>query len=907
MTLDSIFLGAAYKRLVQVDLPHKGSHQHELNGSRILGKLLGFEKLKSRISWRRFSDESDLLEAEGEFTWYDAREKSAARTGRSEWRFYYTGEFLSHGEVGDVLIITKTTNGEIFGLVFEKDSRWLTEAGRLLGIDLTTDAIQVVDRDHLHLLPVLSDNSILRALNLFPTKLEISPSLEIHRQEPNITGEFKFRPASRLIATIGQDLIKDPPAALIELVKNAYDADASQVTITIENVREPAHAVRFEISDNGHGMTRETVVNAWLVPATPFKSARRYSPNGRRMQGNKGIGRYAAFVLGDELLLRTVTNDREETTILLNWRDFEKHEFLDQVPVLVESVPTDRTAGTTFEITGDESFAKPWTKDSFDVLRSELRKLISPFRDDSDPFKISLRVLGFPEPYSNLAEEVESLSLLEFFDYRLSGTIGEDGTGSFLFQNQVGNAQAENSIDVELPITPDESCGRVEIDLRVYDRDPDAITELIARGLHDPETGKDLGKREARALLNLSSGVAIFRGDFKIRPYGDPAFDWLELDKDRVQNPSLRIGNNQILGFVRIQPEEISHLEEKSARDGLKENIQFATLRRAVKAALAELEQRRFVFRRKIGRGRKRVRVDEVVSQLTDFESAMTKIEKVLIGTNIGTKQIEAIRRVLAETGREKEELIGQIQETIAIYQGQATLGKIIMVLLHEGRKPIGYFRDMGPIISGWIERLRANENGDLLSRVISRLENMQLQATVLTKLFDRLEPLSVRKRHKARKFPVIRPISKSLEVFQGEISRLGVSVDLDPRLDTEFTGWEEDFLLLFANLIENSLYWFDSEHATGPEIQVQLIETQFGATAEYMDNGPGIPEDLIKDQSIFEPGFSTKTGGTGLGLAIAGEAAERNGCKLQAHYSDSGAKFVLELFPGIQESEAKQ
>lgn len=902
-SLDLVFRSIAYKTLVQVDLPNKGSHQHELNGSRVLGKLLGFERLKSSISWKRFSNSDSVESEEGEFTWYDAREKSSSRTGRSEWRFYYTGSFLSRAEVGDVLVFAKTIAGQVLGLVFGKDSDWISVASDLFGADPKSDAIQVIDNDQLATHNWTEDNPILRELGL-TSKAEPDQTFDLHLSHDVqlASGEFKFRPASRLIATIGQDLIKDPPAALIELVKNAYDADASHVTINIErsNNAEPSRSIKFSIGDDGHGMSRETVVNTWLVPATAYKSRNKYSPQGRRMQGNKGIGRYAAFVLGSELLLRTIDSKNHETTVLLDWNDFQKHEFLDQVPVLVETKPTASKAGTIFEITAVGKHVAAWHEGPLGLLRSELRKLISPFRDESDPFAITLKVSGFPEPYVNLTEEVEPLSLVQFFDYRLSGTITEEGIGTLLFENQVGRGNEARDVEMRVLIPVTEGCGQVEIDLRVYDRDPEAIGELISRGLHDPETGKELGKREARALLNSNSGISIFRGDFKIRPYGDPGFDWLELDKQRVQNPSLRIGSNQVIGFVRIQPEEVSHLEEKSARDGLKEDSHFNTLKQVVKAALSEVEQRRFVFRKKVGRGRRTVKVDEVVSQLTDFESALSKIEEVLAGSGVGRNRIEAIRNVLEETKREKDELVGQIQETIAIYQGQATLGKIIMVLLHEGRKPIGYFRDMTPLLKDWIDRLRTASDESLLSKILTRLENVHMQADVLTKLFDRLEPLSVRKRHKPHKFSLMRPVSKSLDVFQSELNRIAITTEIDPQLDAKVLGWEEDFLLLFTNLIENSIYWFGEEGTQNPEISFQLLSTQFGSTVQYTDNGPGIPEEFIKDQSIFDPGFSTKSGGTGLGLAIAGEAAERNGCKLKAYHSEEGARFVLELFPGL-------
>ena len=89
----------------------------------------------------------------------------------------------------------------------------------------------------------------------------------------------------------------------------------------------------------------------------------------------------------------------------------------------------------------------------------------------------------------------------------------------------------ENKNDQEFP-------GSISFDFRVFDRDPESIDALIARGLIAPDSGDKIGKRKAREILDENYGVSLFRGLFRIRPYGDTDVDWLELDKYRVQNPS---------------------------------------------------------------------------------------------------------------------------------------------------------------------------------------------------------------------------------------------------------------------------------------------------------------------------------------------------------------------------------
>src|SRR5689334_3078520 len=96
----------------------------------------------------------------------------------------------------------------------------------------------------------------------------------------------KIKPAARLISTIGEDLIGDVYAAIVELVKNAYDADATKVDIVFRYTKIGNEDVlKIEIDDDGHGMSNDVVLNAWLVPATKDKIVRTKSPNGRLFQG----------------------------------------------------------------------------------------------------------------------------------------------------------------------------------------------------------------------------------------------------------------------------------------------------------------------------------------------------------------------------------------------------------------------------------------------------------------------------------------------------------------------------------------------------------------------------------------------------------------------------------------------
>ena len=116
----------------------------------------------------------------------------------------------------------------------------------------------------------------------------------------------KLRPRARIVRTIGDQLISGPEAALIELVKNAYDADSPSVGIKISSpgsLQEGRMPGEIVVADTGHGMSATDIITKWFEPATTDKVERGTSPTGRPLLGAKGVGRFATARLGSVLQL----------------------------------------------------------------------------------------------------------------------------------------------------------------------------------------------------------------------------------------------------------------------------------------------------------------------------------------------------------------------------------------------------------------------------------------------------------------------------------------------------------------------------------------------------------------------------------------------------------------------------
>src|ERR1700755_3524670 len=162
---------------------------------------------------------------------------------------------------------------------------------------------------------------------------------------PIQNGNSILRPRARLIKTIGEDLISSDKVALLELVKNSYDADASiiviefagRVVIERDGKKEKKKIVKegasIQIYDDGSGMTLKTIQEAWMEPATISKKLLTESKGrNRRLTGEKGIGRFSSARLSSELQMVTKTKNDNEVVVDFSWDAFDNVDlYLDEV------------------------------------------------------------------------------------------------------------------------------------------------------------------------------------------------------------------------------------------------------------------------------------------------------------------------------------------------------------------------------------------------------------------------------------------------------------------------------------------------------------------------------------------------------------------------------------------------
>lgn len=266
-------------------------------------------------------------------------------------------------------------------------------------------------------------------------------------------------------------------------------------------------------------------------------------------------------------------------------------------------------------------------------------------------------------------------------------------------------------------------------------------------------------------------------------------------------------------------------------------------------------------------------------------------LEKGKVNGDISSNIMQAIN----DTEKEKNKIAESLRETVAIYQGQATLGKIINVVLHEGRKPLEFFKDQVQLFNIAYKDYE-NGNTEKLPKLYNKISAFSDNSDILLQLFKKIGPLAQGKRGTQKELLLVESLKSNFSVFDSQLKDVNWNIETSSGNDIKIKCWSQDLYSIFTNLIENSLFWMNEKKTQKKQISVYVdIEDNEINFIDYKDTGPGIENNLLDSGVIFEPDFSTKPEGTGLGLSIAGESARRCGFELKALSSDSGAYFRLE------------
>lgn len=655
------------------------------------------------------------------------------------------------------------------------------------------------------------------------------------------SGFANLRPRARLIGLIGQELISDEPVAIVELVKNAYDADATWVRVSFQGINE-SMPERIVVEDDGNGMDLQTVLSAWFEPGTTSKRSQDRSPGGRLYLGAKGIGRFASARLAENLALEsTAKNSKKTVFALFDWGAFDDNSYLDEVQVGYEEKSVVMPAHGT-RLTMEKVRKQNWTRDDFEKLHSRLARLLSPFEEVQD-FRIELEIPN----NLDLSGQIEPPELLHRPKYQLNGSVSASGTFTGRLRIDGKNfkeyKQQKLAKKDERPL-----CGGFTVEIRGWDRDREGLSSLIDQ--------LSMNLTQIRKELSNYSGVSIYRDGFRVHPYGEPGNDWLQLDNRSRQNPVRNLANNQIVAAIKISREDNPALEDRSTREGMVINEAHGALEEWFKFVLSLLEEERYRVR---PRRETNDRVEPLFETFDLRETAQTARKE------LGKEH--PVAQLIVDTEKQVRAGVERVQEVFSRLLMSAGVGQMVDLVIHEISAPAGKVSRELSIVERQMAKQCDPKVATKFSESIKSIKGWMEQ---IYNLRTRLDPQTAGRRGRATTFDVLEEIRDTFNLYEALLERQGIKHVIKCRESSIKVRMARGSLSqILANLLDNSLYWIiDSKGEDGGgEIAVRVTLIDSGFRILFADNGPGVE---VEDQSrIFEPYFSTRRGGSGMGLGL--------------------------------------
>lgn len=757
-----------------------------------------------------------------------------------------------------------------------------------------------------------------------------------------LSKNLKIRPYARLITMLGDQLIKNEIIALVELIKNSYDADASWVKVSFVDFNEDFSinpSSKIVIEDDGCGMDEKILEKHWLNPATPDKLKRKsektLTDKGRIMQGEKGIGRFAIFKLGKDIKIisrrqkqtdKNSQSDKEiiqnkfidegedvENYLSYNFSNYddnflsengeEKELFLDDLNIVLETEQSPKVIiekkillgtseivrkpyGTRIEISDLKS---NWTAAKIEKVQREIGKMQPIFaKDDFSDFHVWIyqdeNIHISQERYKEkLAICLENKSV-----FKVKNGKFDSSTNEIKFEL--------NDRTIELSFNNSDITG-----LRLfqkYFKDASYITEcgdfrfefyIFDLKISSENPSKYMLDKEEKDIIK-EHRIYLYRDNIRVMPYGDPDDDWLRIDMARgTVSAAEFLSNDQVVGCVYITQEGNPKLKDKTNREGLiEEGKALEDFINVLQLILKYLRKK--VYAQYLIDKKRKVEIDHAKKgrPLEIIEKAKKKYKN-------DDKALKIISNFETSYRQEQKVLFDRIDKTESL----AAVGLSIETASHDIMLFIKKTLDSQDALIKELMLGGEINQDELLTRLTLIRGNLSM---VETQMKD-IQLLFPSTKSKTKNINIRDIIDKVYGLYKRPFAENGIKYNIYTTSKPLIVKTTDAVLLqVLINLFDNALYWLKTV-STEREILISIDGNQ--QKLIFSDSGPGIKDEDVS--YVFEAFYSGKgEEGRGLGLYIAKQLLDKYDYTIElAEFSKDkklkGANFVMEFIKEVQ------
>ncbi len=688
---------------------------------------------------------------------------------------------------------------------------------------------------------------------------------------------LNFNTNAKLEKLIGRELITNNIIAIFELLKNSYDAFSDTAIVSFENFtinemdlnnrdRRDVVVSRKDsiivISDNGLGMSYEEVRTKWMEIGTTSKegvSELEVNKYKRTINGEKGIGRFGTDKLGSKLKLVSVgAAGYEKTTLMIDWNLFDDHSKKIQDVFFeceIEQLEIPDQTGLRLEVS---DLRDKWTNGDIVKLQQHLKKLVSPFTQEQDSFKIYLQFEKFTERIIN-----------DSFEYATTGIeTSIDAKGLMHYEIFTDLDSIEEEIQLERP-----TFGPIRLSILYMDR-----AAKIAFTKRTGTSTKDYGN------------IKLFRDNFRVLPYGEKENDWLGIDNKHAQGTFRTFGTRDIVGYVQISKASNPMLRDATSRQGLNEDIEeFEDFKKFIWKSIILLQD--YIFSKIKQESEKqgeiiKTKVQEIKTEISSFKKEIPALydelsitndekEKLIEKTNAALKAINDNMSMVENANK-------QLTNRVKVMEKMVGAENRLYDMLHAIKNRLGALDSVAKEMEMTAEKHELAYNHTFVKGVLEDISNMVLTA------MRRSSP------KRKRRDTII--LSEFIEEFIEESKRIYPEVNFG----FEQTTYQRIFInveelkISLENLLDNSLKAMKNEKEKN--ILIYISKQDKSVKLYFEDSGCGV----LKEDApfIFNVSFS-RTNGTGIGLSAVLDFMKEEGgdINLMERGKLKGASFEL-IFP---------
>ena len=704
---------------------------------------------------------------------------------------------------------------------------------------------------------------------------------------------------STIAELLGVQNFTNKESAVLEIVKNAYDAQAKNISISFD---EDA----ITIIDDGIGMDKKTIYDKWMHVG---KSDKKYilqdeiGSDGRVLAGSKGIGRFALARLGEIAILSSTQKGKQSIKWTTDW----------QVSFFEDSKELgDLLQGTKIEIT---KLRDKWTEKSIKQL---IDYLSLTYNDDRMHITINPNfgkdvkyIFSTPQLGKNFVTQINLA--YNASETKLLWSLDSDefySSAQEYCKDNIHSAQHKILITQEL-------LGDKEVDISEQD-----LEQML----------KDVGDFSATLYFSLKSctkqdcdkflykhdiledrydcGVILYRNAFSISSF-EGKKDWLCLNQRVRKSPAAathrtgawRVRENQLSGKVDIDKEKNPYLQDIANRQGLQENEYFKLFIKIITSGIAKFER----YRQEILRSIDIKNVPGPSASTPVIDKILTNPKRILTVAELKKLALElsAVKKESKNYQNEKENTEKKYQYDIRILNVLATTGLKAASIAHELKNDrnsisINYDYIVNALTEyGFWDQLCSAQYTRYSYKNIPALleENKYINKKILTFINTMLSEIEKRKFYKTN-LSINETLDKIKKNWSRDYAVLLINIEIEENIYFETS--EDILIAIFDNLILNSLQ--QNKHLATVKISISVKNFDNYLEIMYQDYGRGLPEKYVDEpMRILAVHESSRKDGHGLGMWIVHNTIKLTGGEVESIDGKNGFKFNFKLGEKLQ------